>query len=138
MKIRVYDLEDDVRSDIVETLSRELESHTEVLFAYVHGSFLSGTFRDIDVGVFIEDTRDVRYELRMERELDQFIRLPVDLRILNEAPPSFRFKVIKDGELLFSKDERARCDFETGTISEYHDLSYHLENYRREAIGLGL
>lgn len=59
----------------------------------------------------------------------------MNVRILNNAPRSFRFGVIRNGELLFSRDERRRVDFEFLTMSMYHDFSYHRDAYRR-ATGL--
>ena len=58
------------------------------------------------------------------------------MRILNAAPLAFRFKVIKDGILLCSEDERKRSDFESLTLVEHHDFAVHKEAYRREALGI--
>ncbi|WP_456454066.1 nucleotidyltransferase domain-containing protein, partial [Thermococcus sp.] len=98
---------------------------------YLHGSFLSGPFRDIDIAVYTDGERDVFYELELEERLG----FPVDVRVLNNAPISFRFKVLK-GELLFSRDEEKRCDFESRTMGDYHDFKYYLNAYRREIPGV--
>ncbi|NJE77385.1 nucleotidyltransferase domain-containing protein, partial [Thermococcus sp. ES12] len=50
-------------------------------------------------------------------------------------PVTFRFKVL-GGDLLFSKDEKSRCEFEERTLREYHDYDYYLKIYRREVFGL--
>ena len=44
--------------------------------------------------------------------------------------------MIKNGFLLFSRDERRRTEFEALTISEYHDFLYFRRMYRREALGI--
>ncbi len=117
-----------------------LNGRGEVVFAYLHGSFLEGNFRDIDVAIYLNElkgTKDaLRYELALERVLEEVISFPVDVRILNIAPLPFRFGVIKQGLLLFSRDEGVRCDFECLTFVEHHDFDFHRQTYRGEALGI--
>ncbi len=124
------------RNKILSKLTDLLKGKDEIVFAYVHGSFLKGDFRDVDVAVYLKEARDVFYEIELETELQKKLHLPVDVRILNTSPLSFRFGVIKNGFLLFSKDESKRVDFEVLTISEYHDFLYFRKMYRREALGI--
>ena len=122
-------------------LTARLEEKEEILFAYVYGSFLQGPFRDIDIAVFLaggspELSDPLRYEMALEQELEEVVGVPVDVRVLAAAPLSFAFTVLKTGEILVSRDERARCEFVCRILAEYHDFSYHRERYRREALGL--
>jgi len=133
--MRVYSLEEHEKGRIKRIIKEFLMGRKEVLFAYLHGSFLSGPFRDIDIAVYTDGERDVFYELELERELEERLGFPVDVRVLNNAPISFRFKVLK-GELLFSRDEEKRCEFESKTLAEYHDFKYYLNAYRREILGV--
>lgn len=128
------------RKDVAEKLRGALYAYDRIIFAYLHGSFLKGRFRDVDVAVYLREPVDkgyaLKYEMMLERELEDEICLPVDVRILNLAPLSFRFGAIKNGVLLFSRDESRRVEFECRTIDEYHDFKFHRDNYRREAIGI--
>ncbi len=124
------------REKVVKKLADILKKREEVIFAYIHGSFLKGNFRDVDVAIYLTESRDVFYEIELEVELEETLKLPVDVRILNSAPLSFRFGVIKNGLILFSKDEQVRVEFETRTISEYHDFAYFRKRYRREVLGI--
>ena len=133
--MRVYSIEEHEKGRIKQLIKEFLMGRKEVLFAYLHGSFLSGPFRDIDIAVYTDGERDVFYELELERELEERLGFPVDVRVLNNAPISFRFKVLK-GELLFSRDEEKRCEFESKTLGEYHDFKYYLSTYRREILGV--
>ncbi|USS41007.1 nucleotidyltransferase domain-containing protein [Thermococcus aggregans] len=134
--MKVYNLSASERKALKERIKDYLKSRREVLFAYIHGSFLENRpFRDIDVAVFIKSKPGRFYEMELEEELSRLTGFPVDVRVLNNAPVEFRFHVI-GGELLFSRDEKARCDFEEQTMREYHDYSYYLKLYRREALGI--
>ncbi len=133
--MRVYSIGEHEKGRIKRLIKEFLMGREEVLFAYLHGSFLSGPFRDIDIAVYTDGECDVFYELELEEELEERLGFPVDVRVLNNAPISFRFKVLK-GELLFSRDEEKRCGFESRTMGEYHDFKYYLNAYRREVLGV--
>ena len=117
-----------------------LKERKEIIFAYLHGSFVKDDFRDIDIAIYLNEGMDkkniLKYELFLERVLEEELSLPVDVRVLNNAPLSFRFKVIKGGELLFSRDEKLWCDFECLTFVKYHDFDFHRKTYRREALDI--
>jgi len=134
--MRVYTLGKEEKKRIIESLRNFLLRRDEVVFAYLHGSFLEdGPFRDVDIAVYVKSKVHPFYEEELEDELSRTIGLPVDVRILNDAPVTFRFRVI-GGLLLFSRDEKARCEFEERTMREYHDYSYYLNIYWREALGI--
>ena len=134
--MKTHTLNDIQKKEIVDELTRLLREREEIIFAYLHGSFLTHDFRDIDIAVYLKKDEDVLYEVELGVELEKILKFPVDVRVLNSAPLTFKFKVIKDGLLLFSRDERIRSDFEALTISEYHDFSYFRKRYRREVLGI--
>jgi len=116
-----------------------------LLFAYVHGSFPEGrAFRDVDVAAYLDPdacgTPDelFAYSLRIAAEIDLAVsNVTVDLKLLNHAPLPFRFQVINRGQVLFSRNEIARIEFEATTRTLHFDFAPHLKFYRRELFGLG-
>ena len=127
---------------IKSEIKKILKTMPNILFAYIHGSFLKEKFRDIDVAIYLDKEYDKKTILKKELELEEIlgrkIKYPVDVRVLNNSPLSFRFNVIKYGEVLFSKNEDVRSDFEALTISEYHDFAYFRRAYMKEALNLEL
>jgi predicted nucleotidyltransferase len=126
-------------AEIQERVRHFLGQREEILFAYLHGSFIGGDFRDIDIAIFLTERgkrEALEYELNLESELKDLTGFSADVRALNHSPLSFRFNVIKNGILLFSRDEVARSDFECLSIVEYHDLDFHRKRYREEALGI--
>lgn len=134
--MKVYGFSKNVKGVIRKEIVGMLKGREEILFAYIYGSFLEGRFRDVDVAIYLDSERDVRYALNLEGELEEGVGVPVDIRILNSAPPSFRFRVISQGILLFSRDEERRSNFESLTMAEYHDFKFYREMYRRDALGI--
>ena len=140
---RVYKPAGPERMAIRERLRAALERHAEISFAYLHGSFVGGEgFRDIDVAVYLranEAESRLRYELALEASLSKdSCGYPVDVRILNAAPLSFRYQVIKGGDLLFERDDDERADFQEATLSAYFDFEPYRALYLKETLGRGI
>jgi len=138
--MKIYNIGKEQKEEVQRRIADILKERREIIFAYLHGSFLEGNFQDVDVAVYLSEKKSksevLRCELKLERELEEVIGFPIDVRILNHAPLSFKFKVIERGVLLFSKGEGYRCDFESLTMVEYHDFNFHREIYRRVALGI--
>lgn len=136
---------------LTENLSRCLAEKEEILFAYALGTFLTrDDFEDIDVGIFIDPQKlpeidTLHYELELTVEMENRLKpgeiferhVPMDIKIINDAPVTFRYSV-SSGKLLFSKDEDAREEFVCRTWQEYFDFQYVLDTYYREVIDAGL
>jgi len=135
------DLSIEEKQQLSDLLVGLLSNREEILFAYVYGSCLHGAFRDIDIGVFLRDgssgvAEPLRYEMALEQDLEDSTGVPIDVRVLNAAPLPFAYSVLQTGEVLVSRDEKARCDFVCRIYTHYHDFAYYRKRYRREALGL--
>lgn len=139
-----------MKNIIVERLTRCLSEKKEILFAYLLGTFLTrDDFKDIDIGIYLDPQKipgipgsdTLRYELELAVEMEDRIKpgeivkryIPVDIKVINDAPVTFRYSVTK-GKILFSKDENIREDFVCRTWQEYFDFQYILDTYYKEVI----
>ncbi|AKB80425.1 putative nucleotidyltransferase [Methanosarcina horonobensis HB-1 = JCM 15518] len=99
--------------------------------AYIFGSFLERKdFNDIDIALLLSESLDpyesLKFSLRVAGKLERQIspRLEFDIKILNNSPMELQFEVIKKGQVIFSRDESRRIDYESEVISTYLDLKY--------------
>jgi predicted nucleotidyltransferase len=126
----------------ITVMKNALEAHADISFAYLHGSFAAGSgFRDVDIAVYLKQVPAslLDHELRLEAELMKAMDgYPVDVRVLNNAPLSFRYNAIKSGLLLFAWDDDARADFVERTLSAYFDFAPYRMLYLKETLGLGV
>lgn len=134
-----------------ENLTRCLAEKEEILFAYLLGTFLTrNDFEDIDVGIYLDPQKipeidTLRYELELTVEMEKHLKpgeifkryIPMDIKVINDAPVTFRYSV-SAGKLLFSKDENIREEFVCRTWQEYFDFQYVLDTYYREVVNAGL
>jgi len=54
----------------------------------------------------------------------------VDLRIINVVPLVLQYQILKEGILLFSRDERQRSEFEAQVMSRFFEIKPYLDEYR--------
>lgn len=104
-KFRFYSLPREERERVVEVLKSILDKEPRVILAVLHGSFLRhSSFRDIDIAVYTAGNSDpLDYKFRLEEELEKTLQLPVDVKVLNNAPPWFTRKVLEEGLVLTQK-----------------------------------
>ena len=124
------------RETLTEALRRHIEARPEIVFAVLHGSFVTaGPYRDIDVAVWVAparrpDTRWHRYAIDLGVELTMALGAPIDVQVLNEAPLGFRYHALC-GRLLVARDEELFHDLRERTWDDYFDfLPFARENLR--------
>ena len=61
------------------------KGHDEISFAYLHGSFGTLPFRDIDIGAYccIPEDAVFDFQIEMSTELETVSGYPVDFKVLN-------------------------------------------------------
>ena len=134
-----FRLDKEKRRALTDHIVDVLRDEQAILFAFLHGSFLSEpSFRDIDVGIFLDGDPpsghlDVELDLSQRIEDDLESEFPVEVKIVNQAPLSFRFSVIK-GKLLFVRNDDILVDFMTTTARQYLDFAPLRHRYMKEAL----
>lgn len=137
MKTRTYSADAKKRERISQRLADILRSRTDILFAYVYGSFEESAFHDIDVAVYFSGAREAAVTLdalELSSRLSREFEIPVDVRPLNFASIPFRYQVIR-GRLLFEKDQDLTALFIEQTVQRYLDIKPFLITGMKEAFG---
>lgn len=123
-------------------LARALRSRP-VEFAYLFGSQARGTAgvtSDTDVAVYLRDGLTQSRRWSAEDSVAQALHrigIPtdrLDLVVLNRVGLLLRFRVIRDGRLLFERAPAQRIQFEAQTMQRYFDWQYYAERGARMAI----
>jgi len=138
-------------SDLKEKLHNiapAIFKETPVLFAYLYGSYakgLSHPFSDLDVGIFVEGL-DMKACLNLELSLSLLIDenmghiVQSEVRVLNHLPLVVKGRILADGELIYSRDESKRIEFETQVRKAYFDflpvIHQYQNAYREKALSV--
>ena len=110
------------------------EDDARVLVAYLFGSRsmnLHTPKSDIDIAVLLSELPGnmLDYYLDLMDRLSRVLGDEVDLVVMNKAPPFLKYQVVKYGRVLYSRDERARVEFEVKVMKEYLDSIRRRERY---------
>ena len=136
MKGTRYTIQPTAREALNRRLADELGKEPGVGFAYLYGSVLdSETVHDIDVGLYLRKSENERrsgYEADLSSRLTAMARIPVDVRVLNEAPLSFVYHVLR-GRLLVYRDEDLLTSKLEDVARRYLDLAPLLHQGTKDA-----
>ncbi len=104
----------------------------QIIALYLFGSYAFGRptpLSDVDIAVLfdksVERERYLPERLRLMGELSTILGTDrVELVVLNEAPPGLGYRVIRDGELLFTKNDTKNqlVDFKVKIMDRYFDF----------------
>lgn len=136
MKTALHTIRPEQREDVLVKLRVELERASGVCFAYVYGSVLEfDRVHDVDVGIFLDDTATAQQTDMVNAlsvKLTATVGLPVEVRVLNEAPLSFLYHVLR-GRLLLCRNENFLTDMLEDVARRYLDLAPLLRSSTKDA-----
>ena len=131
------------KEEVIRTIQAILAGFDEIEAGYIFGSFCREDFGDVDVAVLVTGkpgTREaLRLRARIEREVERGTgyRFWVDAKILNTAPISLQYEVIKSGRPVYARDRGARIQYEAGVLSLYLDYAETLDWFDRALLTRG-
>lgn len=103
-----------------------VQAEPAVLAAYVFGSIARGaatTLSDLDVALLLREPSDVDVVGRVIDAVCRRLRTDrVDVVSLRETPVPLRYRVAREGTLVFCRDAAARERFTAETVLEYLDF----------------
>lgn len=123
--------------ELKNTLAALLENRPEIIFAVLYGSAATDqTYQDLDIGLFVDRdvlplAQELHYTSTLADKLEEAVALPVDVRVINEAPLPFRYNVSK-GVPLVVNDEKIFTQFLERTWDKYLDFHPVAMQYLKE------
>ncbi|MBI5047366.1 MAG: nucleotidyltransferase domain-containing protein [Deltaproteobacteria bacterium] len=103
------------KKQTIAILKNSLINKTELMFSFLHGSFLdSAYFHDIDIAVYVDETmvpkeKTMDYEFDLSDELEDVVKRHVDVKVMNYAPLAFQYHATA-GKILTCSDEELMAD----------------------------
>jgi predicted nucleotidyltransferase len=116
--------------ELLQKLSRVLESEPDIAFAYLFGSVAkgrSGPLSDVDIAVYFHPAGDSHSRFKRRQQLMSILgrtlrrNNEVDVVPLQDAPLDLAFEILAHGKLIFSKADVPKADFIFETLRRYHD-----------------
>lgn len=122
--------------ELENTINKIFSTHDEILLTYLYGSYATrnnSEFSDIDIGILLN--RDFKmpgsYQIDLILEIESKFeyKVEIDLQILNDGTPRFLYNIIKNGQIIYLKNETIQQEFEIKVLYEYMDIKPMLNYY---------
>jgi len=108
----------------------------EVAAVYLYGSQARGDAKrdsDIDLAVLVTDKRKYKGfgipQVVFTIDLEKITGKKVEVQDLTACSVEFAHRVLSEGKLLISNNDRIRVNFEVEMVKKYFDLKYILDEY---------
>lgn len=127
------------RASLADALAKYLRDDNNISFAYLYGSFKDYDeavgFRDIDIAIYVSAGKDaLDYVLEKSAALSHKYNLPIECVPFNSAPLFFKYRVFREGTLLFCKDENMMTDMMEKTVTDALDFMPLRQEAMRELV----
>ncbi|MGD9092707.1 MAG: nucleotidyltransferase domain-containing protein [Anaerolineales bacterium] len=106
-----------------------LKGQPEIVLAFLFGSVArreENKMSDVDIAILlqpgIEQETQLELQIKFLTELDQIIRQEVQVVLLNDTTPIFAYQVIRDGLLLYERNQAEKVDFAVLAMKRYFDV----------------
>jgi predicted nucleotidyltransferase len=136
MKRTRYTIQIEAREELLRRLAAEMERESAIGFAYLYGSLLdTDRVHDIDIGLYLREPiakTGSAIAPELSARLTAMAEVPVDVRILNAAPLSFMYHVVR-GRLLVCRDEALLTTILEDVARRYLDLAPLLRQGTKDA-----
>ena len=109
----------------------------DLVTAYLFGSLARDqgcASSDVDVAILLAGTPAktlAHPSVGLAVDLEARLGRPVQVVVLNDAPPDLTHRVFRDGRLLFDRNPSLRIRFEVKARNEFFDLLPVLRQYRK-------
>ena len=98
-KFEYHRLQPKEKDQIVKTIHQALKNRREIMIAVIFGGFLKDkAFRDIDIAIYtnhkVPYEKVEQYQEKLSQTLEQLAKLPIDVVVIDYAPPWFKAKAL--------------------------------------------
>ena len=127
---------------MLDEIRKVLEKEKKVLFAYLFGSSARNEkySKDVDIAIVIKGKVPLNYESKLALKIERVTSKPVEVIVLNDRPLLFISEVLRQGKLIFSRNEKERVRFETFMLSNilaFNELMKEFDRMRFKRYGIG-
>lgn len=115
-------------------LFRYLKGFDDILGVYLFGSYNDGSYNensDIDIAVVYNKKKDVLEHDAMSVDIEKiFDNTKVDYINLEDVNIFFKFKIIKNGKLIYVTNEDKLYEYIHKVQNQYIEMSYSKKKYK--------
>lgn len=126
---------------LVAKIKNYFSQKPEIVAVYLYGSYARGEAKetsDIDMGVVLKEKPSSRAfeipQVKFSQDLAKILGEEVEVQDITNCDLEFAHRVLSEGKLLYSGDEKRRIEFETTIVGAYFDMKPLFEEYYRQLL----
>lgn len=124
------------KKEVINKIENFIKSQEGIIFAYIFGSFIEDEiFNDVDIAIYVDKniipTEKIFYEIELSNQLEEIIKIPVDVIRLNLASNPILYRASK-GILIKNNDDNIRINFITIHWKKYWDFKGKIQEHVAE------
>jgi predicted nucleotidyltransferase len=124
MSIRYFEVD---LERVTNTVRNILEKYEYIEIAVIFGSALRRrVVRDIDIGIVSSRPLTLKELTEIASQIEEVLRVEVDIIPLDEAPPPLRFKALSEGVRVLNRNSRKYHYMLSEAFMEINDLEIAL------------
>jgi len=119
---------------ITSELANSLKSKKVIFAIILFGSYATGKQKPLsDVDICIITKKDI--SLKEKVEIAGYASKKIDISFFWDMPPAIRYNVIKEGKILYNKNEAILHQATVQTMSEYLDFKHIIDRRIAKVFG---
>lgn len=124
-----------LKKQVLDKIIEYFSKKPEVEAVYLFGSFARGEanpLSDVDLGVFFKRKTPKAFvlpEAEIAGELSDIVGREVEIQDLSLCKIDFAHRVISEGKLIYSGDEKERIELEEKILRDFFNLKPMLDEY---------
>jgi predicted nucleotidyltransferase len=122
-----------MKKRVLQKIKEILLKDKEILFCYLFGSQTTKNVlqkSDIDLAIYLDkDKNFFKKRLELINKLSISLKTETDIVILNTTPVVLKYVILKEGKLIFERNQEKRVNFELKSFNEYYDFKPILKRY---------
>lgn len=124
-----------LNTQLLRRIQKYFAKKPETVAVYLYGSYVRGDAKkdsDIDLGVIFGRKQSKPFHLPQvifAEELGKILNKKVEIQNLAVCRIDFAHRVLSEGKLIYSRQEKKRIDFEEKVLRTYFDLKPSFDQY---------
>lgn len=122
-------------SQVIKAVHKDEQVLALILFgSQVHGEHAAGS--DVDLCLVLSPAPHTSFELS-RKKLEYSSKFSADIHVFQQLPLYFKQRVLRDGKVLFCRDEDSLYELAFDVIREYSDFEHVYREYLKEVADAG-
>ena len=133
-------MKDENQQNLIKLSKKIFQEEEGVLFCYLFGSQVTKNLvpeSDVDLAIYLDESKVKNFSdkrLELIAKISKVLKRETDVIVLNTVYPFLGYVILREGKLIFERNQAKRISFELKKLNEYFDFKPILEMYNERLL----